>query len=88
METLESIADARAAGGWPRILPTDWPLQHLPAVSLTLTASSRLMQGQPVAVPAGSAAERVRIYDEAGRFLGIGQSDGSGALRPRRLFVF
>jgi hypothetical protein len=27
----------------------------------------------------------VRLYDEAGRFLGIGMADGAGAVRPRRL---
>lgn len=92
METLESIAEARAQGRWPRVLPADWPLGHLPKVSLSGIDLSRLLHGQ--AVPAGAAAAdigsapRVRLYDEAGQFLGIGSGDGQGNVQPRRLFVF
>lgn len=93
METLESVAHAREQGGWPRVLAADWPLGHLPKVSLAGAEVTRLMHGQPVSI-AGSAtnagvggADRVRLYDEAGQFLGIGASDGHGTVRPRRLFV-
>ena len=93
METLESIAQAREAGGWPKVLPADWPLGHLPKVSLSLPQVTRLMHGQAVAVPADAAdavigaAARIRLYDEAGKFLGIGEADGRGSVQPRRLFV-
>ena len=92
METLESIGEAREQGRWPRVLPADWPLGHLPKVSLGGADVSRLLHGQ--SVPAGAAAveiasaPRVRLYDEAGRFLGIGAGDGQGNVQPRRLFVF
>jgi tRNA pseudouridine55 synthase len=91
METLESIAEAREQGRWPRVLQADWPLGHLPKVSLSGADVSRVMHGQ--SVPAGPAAAdigtapRVRLYDEAGRFLGIGAGDGQGNVQPRRLFV-
>ena len=92
METLESIAEARAQGRWPQLLPADWPLGHLPKVSLDSAGVSRLMHGQSVPTGAADAdigsAPRVRIYDEAGRFLGIGAGDGQGYVQPRRLFVF
>jgi tRNA pseudouridine55 synthase len=93
METLESVACAREQGSWPRVLPADWPLGHLPKVSLTGAQTTRLMQGQAVSIAedavnaAVSVAERVRLYDEAGRFLGIGATDERGIVRPRRLFV-
>jgi tRNA pseudouridine55 synthase len=93
METLESIAAAREAGGWPRVLPADWPLGHLPRVSFDASQVTRLLHGQAVAVPAEAAesgigaAARIRLYDEGGRFLGIGESDGGGSIQPRRLFV-
>jgi tRNA pseudouridine55 synthase len=91
METLESVARAREAAGWPRILPADQPLQHLPAVPLSAAAVSRVLHGQGVPVP-GVAPDtgisaRVRLYDHTGAFLGIGESDGLGTVRPRRLFV-
>ena len=90
METLESVAQAREQGIWPQVLPADWPLGHLPKVSLTCAGVNRLMHGQ--AVPTGAAdadignAPRVRIYDAAGRFLGIGEGDGQGYVRPPPLF--
>jgi tRNA pseudouridine55 synthase len=95
METLESIAEAREQGRSPRVLPADWPLAHLPKVSLSGAWVTRLMQGQSVpieAVPAGEGADvfnapRIRLYDEAGRFLGIGAGDSRGTVQPRRLFV-
>jgi len=93
METLESVTQAREHGGWPRVLPADWPLGHLPKVSLTGAQAARLMQGQAVSIAedainaAVGVAERVRLYEEAGRFLGIGATDERGIARPRRLFV-
>jgi tRNA pseudouridine55 synthase len=92
METLESVAEAREQGRWPRVLPADWPLGHLPKVSLAAAEVIRLMHGQPVSIVGNAtsagdaAADRVRLYDEAGQFLGIGASDGNGTVRPRRLF--
>jgi tRNA pseudouridine55 synthase len=89
METLESVIQAREQGGWPKVLPADWPLAHLPKVLLTAAQAARLMQGQAVSEAGASvgAAERVRLYDEAGRFLGIGATDDFGVVRPRRLFA-
>jgi tRNA pseudouridine55 synthase len=96
METLESVVQAREEGRWPRVLPPDWPLGHLPKVALGAAQTSRLMQGQAIPIDAEAAAvdprvraaPRIRVYDAAGRFLGIGSSDGTGTLQPRRLFVF
>jgi tRNA pseudouridine55 synthase len=93
METLESVAQARELGRWPRVLPADWPLGHLPKVCLAAAEVARLMQGQAVSIAGDSAnaavgiADRVRLYDGAGRFLGIGATDAHGFARPRRLFV-
>lgn len=96
METLESVVQAREEGRLPRVLPADWPLQHLPKISLSTVETIRLQQGQPVPIDAAAAAgdprvlaaARIRLYDNAGRFLGIGASDGTGTVQPRRLFVF
>ena len=100
METLESVTTARDEGSWPRVLPADWPLTHLPKVVLGAAEVTRLLHGQPVpATPVagenprgngpdiGLMAERIRLYDEAGLFLGIGEADGAGMVQPRRLFV-
>ncbi|HEV2228698.1 MAG TPA: tRNA pseudouridine(55) synthase TruB [Steroidobacteraceae bacterium] len=92
MQTLESLERTCAAGGTAPLLPADYPLRHLPAVHLTAADAARLRHGQavPAAVPAvdpASAGEapRVRLYDEAGRFLGVGSTADAGSVRPRRL---
>lgn len=86
METLESIARALEAGALPAILPADAPLQHMAAVALELRASGMIRHGQSVGVGDFPAAGRVRLYDVTGAFIGIGESDGAGNVRPKRLF--
>lgn len=86
METLESVETAVTAGQLPRILPAERALPHLPEVRLDPAAAVRIGQGQSVPV-ADVRAGRVKLYDPAGRFLGIGEADGAGTVRPRRLFV-
>jgi tRNA pseudouridine55 synthase len=86
MYTLETLAAACAREEWPRLLPPDSPLAALPAIHLDAGAARRVLNGQAVmGAPPGRAPARVRLYDETGIFLGIGEADSSGALRPRRL---
>ncbi len=87
MQTLEQVFHAVTPEGVQAlgILPADRPLAHLAAVSLDVAATSRILHGQTV--DGGVLAGAVRLYDAAGEFLGIGEADGQGAVRPRRLFV-
>ncbi len=95
METLESVIEAREQGRSPRVLPADWPLAHLPKVSLSGAWVARLMHGQSVPIQALATSSgpevfdalRIRLYDDAGTFLGIGAGDGHGSVQPRRLFA-
>jgi tRNA pseudouridine55 synthase len=86
METLESIARALEAGGQPVILPTDAPLQHMAAIHLDSRATEKMLHGQSVIAGECGTAGRVRLYDAYGEFIGIGESDGAGGVRPKRLF--
>ena len=86
MDTLESIARALEAGTLPAILPADAPLQHLVAVRLDTRATEKMLHGQAVTAGECGTAGRVRLYDAAGVFIGIGESDGAGSVRPKRLF--
>jgi tRNA pseudouridine55 synthase len=86
METLESIARALEAGALPAILPADAPLQHMAAVALDSRESGMIRHGQPVTAGDCPTAGRVRLYDVTGAFIGIGESDGAGNVRPKRLF--
>jgi tRNA pseudouridine55 synthase len=92
MHTLEILASECARGVAPRLLPTDWPLTHLRAVHLARAEAQRLLTGQSLADPSlpapgglNAPGDTVRLYDDAGVFLGLGVTDGSGTLRPRRL---
>lgn len=93
METLESVIAAREQGSWPRVLPADWPLGYLPKVSLSVAQTDRILHGQAVdaavepASASHDAAVRVRLYNGTGQFIGLGESDGHGSVRPKRLFV-
>ncbi len=85
MHTLESLEQTRAGGEWPPLMPLDRPLQHLPAITLRGIDAERILMGQRVFADSGAAAPRVRLYDAAGVFLGLGEQDGAGGLEPRRL---
>jgi tRNA pseudouridine55 synthase len=87
METLQTISELLESGRRPRILAADEPLKHLPAISLDSTAAPRLLHGQTVLIAGCPPAGKLRLYDEAGTFLGLGESDAAGLVRPRRLFV-
>jgi tRNA pseudouridine55 synthase len=82
MHTLEAVSANPAAAV---LLPADWPLKALPAVQLDTAQAVRVRQGQQVACGGVGAARRVRLYDERQRFLGIGETDNAGVVRPRRL---
>lgn len=85
MHTLESLQAIRERGEWPALMPPDAPLQHLPAITLSRIDAERILMGQRVFAASDAAAPRVRLYDPAGVFLGLGEQDGAGGLQPRRL---
>jgi tRNA pseudouridine55 synthase len=101
METLEAVtracergfpgdcrdAVAELRGRGLELLPADRPLEHLAAVALEPWQADRIGHGQEVVLVRSPPPGRVRLYDAARRFLGLGESDGRGRLRPRRLFT-
>jgi tRNA pseudouridine55 synthase len=86
MHTLESIASRCARGERPPLLAPDAALVALPAVHLALEQTRRVLMGQTVMIEPRQTEARVRLYDHTGSFFGIGISEASGAMRPRRLF--
>src|SRR5215831_14096131 len=84
MWTLESLAEMRACGQEPALLPIDRPLGHLPAVRLDAEQARRVCQGQAMRVAHAPRAARVRLYERED-FLGIGETDAAGTVHPRRL---
>lgn len=82
LETLDSMTadEARAL-----LLPPDQALLHLPEVHLDPIQANRLNQGQKLAGVQEVTPGLVRVYDAIG-FIGIGESDGAGHLKAKRLF--
>jgi tRNA pseudouridine55 synthase len=81
MVTLDSVL----TGAPPPLLSADSALEHLPAVRLGAADADRVRHGQPVQAEASHEPERCRLYDERGRFFGIGERAAEGLVRPRRL---
>ena len=83
---LDEVEALCRAGGRPPLIAADRALDALPPVDLPEAAARRVLNGQAVAAP-GVASGRVRLYDERGRFLGLGEADGRGTVRPKRMFL-
>lgn len=66
-----------------RLLPADAVLPDWPRVDCDAARARALAQGRAVACGAPAGAVRLRGPD--GGFLGVGEADGAGLLRPRRL---
>lgn len=87
MTTLEAVSRACEEGAPLGLLPPDRPLEHLPAVALESWQAERIGHGQEVVLVHSPPPGRVRLYGAARSFLGLGESDGRGQVRPRRLLT-
>ena len=66
--------------------PADLLLEDLPPLRLNEDLSRRLCHGLTIPGYTDIAPlERARIYNEDGRFLGLGEVDETGVLKPKRL---
>lgn len=84
----ELVQARDGAAFWPRILPPDSALSHLPALRLTQEAAAALLDGQAVPAPQPASADGglVRLYAPAGTFLGLGRLIQAGsAVKPERI---
>lgn len=68
------------------LLAPDLALTHLPEIHLDPIQSTRLRQGQRLAGLDSTVTGLVRVYDNK-TFIGIGEADGQGHLKPRRLMA-
>jgi tRNA pseudouridine55 synthase len=86
MHTLAELEAACLVGGVPAMIAPDDALPEMPSVHLPADLAGRLAHGQAVMV-SGATAGKVRLYDPVGRFMGLGEADARGEVRPRRLFA-
>ena len=87
MHTLVEVETACQDGTVPAMIAPDEALPQMPCVHLPIDLAGRLAHGQTVAMSAGCAIGKVRLYDPQGRFMGLGEADAQGQVRPRRLFA-
>lgn len=83
LDVLESLDRDEARR---RLVAADRALEDLPEIHLDDSSTLRIRQGQRLAGLSEPHRGRVRVYGPAG-FIGIGEMDGAGRLRPVRLFV-
>ncbi len=87
---LEALAEDGLESLDSSLLPVDSAIADWPEVCLPESAAFYLMRGQAVsAADLGLAADdagSVRIYDENGRFMGIGEITADRQVAPKRLF--
>ena len=86
MLTLAEVEAACASGTPPAMIAPDEALPGMPCVHLPAELAQRLAQGQAVTA-GGTVPGKVRLYDPRGRFMGLGEADAQGLVRPRRLFL-
>lgn len=88
LERIEALAEERAFEELNGLLlPVDSGLDGLPTVVLPEDSGFYLRQGQPVLAPNMPTAGFVRIVEDTGDFLGVGEIIDDGRLAPRRLMV-
>jgi len=84
LETLEKAGEESLDG---YLQPVDAALADWPAAEVEGAAAQRFLQGQQVPADYTAREGHLRVYDGAGRFLGVGEIPFPGAVRPRRVFV-
>lgn len=69
------------------LLPVDSAISDWPVISLDADMSFYMRRGQSVLVPRAPTEGRVRLYTDAGEFLGIGEVADDGRIAPKRLLA-
>ncbi|NIO42521.1 MAG: tRNA pseudouridine(55) synthase TruB [Burkholderiales bacterium] len=83
---LDALASLGLAERLELLKPMDLLLADLPDLRLSDVNSSKVCQGLTVSgYHAIAPLHRVRIYTEGGGFLGLGEIDEHGVLKPKRL---
>ena len=84
-EKLQEVAESGNENLDELLLPMDYALDNFPEVRLSEDVSYYLRQGQAVTFSGLPKSGRLRVYDETGAFIGIGEVADDGRLAPKRL---
>ncbi len=83
--TIEALEQMTAEQRDALLLPVDTAITALPKVLLQEDAAYYFKQGNPVWVSGSIPAGELRIYSEAGLFLGVGFQQRDGRIAPKRV---
>ncbi len=86
LERLEWLAQRGEEELDRSLLPIDGALLLMPRVDLSSESSFYLERGHAVLVPKAPTVGLLRLYDDLGRFVGVGEVLSDGRVAPRRLF--
>jgi tRNA pseudouridine55 synthase len=84
----QELTDHDADALWARVLPPESAVAGWPAVHLDAAQARRFVHGQPVDVTAPARGGLVRVHEDAGALLGVGEVEveaGGARVRPVRL---
>lgn len=86
LDVLEQTAidGPEALDRW--LLAPDAALRDRPAIRVDESDGIRLRHGLPIAVQIESSPGSIRIYTPDGRFVGLGELEPGGSIRPSRIF--
>ena len=91
LEALRELAESDPQALDDCLLPIEAGLVGFPQLVVDPATALRLSLGQPTPLDPARVpppASPFALYDEAGRALGLGYLDETGALRPQRLFTW
>jgi len=83
--TIEALEQMTAEQRDALLLPVDTAITALPKILLQEDAAYYFKQGNPVWVSGSIPAGELRIYSEAGLFLGLGFQQRDGRIAPKRV---
>ncbi len=85
--TLPQLEQLDLAGRDALLLPVDALIETMQKVILDTQSTYYIKQGQPIWLAKQSAGAILRLYDDQGCFLGIGEVTAEGKIAPKRLVV-
>lgn len=83
--TVEALEQMTVEQRDALLLPVDTAISALPKIELHADAAYYFKQGNPVWLSGNIPAGELRIYSEAGLFLGVGQQQRDGRIAPKRV---
>jgi tRNA pseudouridine55 synthase len=85
LEEYRAIDDESAMDAL--LLPSDIAVNHFPMVEVSLETGYYVRRGQSVFIANSPVNGLVRIKEEGGIFLGVGEVLDDGRIQPRRLIA-